>query len=211
MSGPVDTLTRDEVATLVHVAGNGRTASRNRALIVVLWRTGLRLFEALALRPSDIDHRARTLRVRLGKGGKPRTLPLDPGAFEIVASYLQQRRAWELRRGAPVFCTLAGRPLHQQYVRALLMRLAKRGGLDKRVHPHMFRHTFAAELAREGVHPVHIQRLLGHASLDTTTTYLAKVGTTRELVEVVRDRPPIDDAVRTRVVGIATSIRNQQT
>lgn len=206
---PADTLTRDEVTALVAVAGNGRTANRNRALVVVMWRTGLRLAEVLALRLSDVDRRVQTIRVRRGKGNKARTVPLDPGAYELLRSYLEERAGWELRRGAPVFCTLVGRPLAQQYVRALLVRLAGRAALDKHVHPHMLRHTYAAELAREGVHPVKIQRLLGHANLQVTTRYLETVGTSAELIDVIRSRPPIDDNARAHVVGIATAVRGR--
>jgi len=203
-------LTRDEVSSLVRACGKGRTANRNRALIVLLWRTGLRISEALDLRPSDLDREHQTVRVRSGKGDKSRTVPIDPSAYEVVRRFLEERAAWTLRRGSPVFPTLRGGRMSRRYVADMLGRLSVRAELDKRVHPHALRHTYASELQREGHSVLHIMRLLGHANLRTTSIYLAEVGTTAELVEVVRKRPPIGDANVGRVIGIAGAIRRSR-
>jgi integrase len=72
-----------------------------------------------------------------------------------------------------LFCTLEGRPIKDSYVRTLLPRLARRAGIDKRVHPHGLRHTHAYEVMMEGVPVPIIQQQLGHVSLETTSRYLA--------------------------------------
>ncbi len=193
-----DVLTRDEVAALVRAAAGvsrrsrARTAIRNQALLVLLWRTGLRLDEALSLRPSHLDKQAGTVHVRKGKGNKSRTVPIDPGSQAIVCDYLDERASWKTQRTSPLFCTLVGGKLAQQYVRALCVRLAVRAELGKHVHPHMFRHTYASELMREGFNVRKIQELMGHATLGATEIYLRSIGAMPELIEAVHARPSID-------------------
>ena len=158
----------------------------------------MRISEALALHGSDLDHCGRTLRIRAGKGGKPRTMPLGFEAWEILSHWIIDRvTKWPNPQG-PLFVTRHGTALDPAYVRQLLPRLARKVGLDKRGHAHAFRHTFAAELSREGKNPVKIQRLLGHESLKTTDTYLSDVGTSAELIELIRNRPSISDRQETQ-------------
>jgi len=162
---------------LLRVAGRGLTAHRNRALVALLWRCGLRCGEALALMPADIRFEARTVHVSSGKGGRARTVGLDTLTAGLLSRWLAVRR--ELlgaRPRTPVLCTLTGRPLASRYVRQLLPRLAARAGIAGRVHPHLLRHTFAVELAREGQPMPLIQAALGHASLGTTSLYLRHFG-----------------------------------
>jgi integrase/recombinase XerC len=188
-----DPLTRDEIDRLLRQCRGKRypTAVRNRALLVLLWRTGLRIGEAVALHLRDLDRAEGLVRVRRGKGSRPRTVPMDEGAWQVVDAWLARRRALGLGDG-PVFCTLrepTGRPMKPRKVRMLLHRLAERAGITRRVHPHAFRHTYAAELYREGAPERAVQGLLGHANLGTTAVYLRAVGVGRELVDVVRSRP----------------------
>jgi integrase/recombinase XerD len=185
---PPETLTEAEVSALIRAAsGRAPTGVRNRALIVVLYRGGLRVFEALGLQVRDVDVEAGTIRVRHGKGDRSRIVGVDPAAASLIARWLEVRKARGIPRWAPVFCTLAGRRLHDRYVRALLPRLARRAGIDKRVHPHGLRHTHAAELAREGVPVNVIQAQLGHRSLATTDRYLRHIAP-EELVARMRAR-----------------------
>ena len=170
---PVEILTPAEVQALLGAcSGRAPTGIRNRALIAVLYRAGLRVSEALALYPKDADAKTGTLVVLHGKGDRRRTVGMDPGAFAILARWLDRRQALGLGGRSPLFCTLKGRPLHSAYARALFPRLAKRAGIAKRVHPHGLRHTHAAELAREGVPLNIIQAQLGHANAATTSRYL---------------------------------------
>lgn len=185
---PPEVLTPEEARALLRVPSpRAPTGIRNRALLAVLYRGGLRISEALALERRDLNSAACTLTVRHGKGDRHRTIGMDPAAFGLVARWLDERKRIGLSRPSVVFCTLDGRPLQASYVRGLLPRLARKAGIEKRVHPHGLRHTCAAELAIEGVPVPLIQQQLGHASLHTTTVYLRHIAPV-ELVETMRRR-----------------------
>jgi site-specific recombinase XerD len=184
----------------VLAAASPRSASgvRNRALVAVLYRGGLRLAEALALRVADVDLEAGAVRVLHGKGAKARTVGLDPGGCALVERWLERRKRLGIGRPSPLFCTItsgerqgqilrAGQPLDPRYVRAALRRLAERAGVDKRVHPHGLRHTHAAELAAEGVPSTVIRDQLGHSNLSTTDRYLRHVAS-QEVLRAMRRR-----------------------
>jgi site-specific recombinase XerD len=185
---PPEILTPEEVRALVRGCSNrAPTGVRNRALIVVLYRAGLRLHEALALTPRDVDAQRGTVNVRHGKGDKHRTVGMDPGAFALLERWLDVRRAQDIGPRRRLFCTLAGEPVHDSYVRQLLHRLARKAAIDKRVHPHGLRHTHAAELVAEGTPLDIIRDQLGHDSLRTTDRYLRHVAP-RERIERMRAR-----------------------
>ena len=194
---PPEVFTEDEVRALIAACSTrGVTGHRNRALLAVLWRTGVRISEALELRPHDVDFKNGTVRVRLGKGLKPRTTVLsDLDALPLVERWLEEREKLEaVEQGAPLFCTLKGTPTDPSYARHLLPRLAKRAGLERRVHPHGLRHTHAADLALAGVPVLAIQQQLGHSSLTTTESYLRKVGVRLDLARMIRPLAQRDDA-----------------
>lgn len=185
---PAEVLTRREVeALLAACSRRGSAGIRNCALIALLYRTGLRISEALALLPKDVDLAAGTVQVLHGKGDRRRVVGLDPGAGAILELWLSRRRELRIGPTRPVFCVISapskGRALRAAYVREALKDLARKAGIEgKRVHPHGLRHTHAAELAREGV-PLHIiRRQLGHADLRTTQRYIDHL----EPLEVVR-------------------------
>ena len=185
---PGEVLTPDEIRSLIRACNRGLTGARNRALIVLLWRGGLRIGEALALRPADLDPAAGLVHVRNGKGGKPRTVGLDPEAFGVVESWLEQRQKLGLNGHQALFCTLKGERLDDGYCRAMLKRLANRAGLERRAHLHALRHTHAVELVREGAPLPEVQAQLGHSSLSVTSRYLAHV-TPEDLAARARQRP----------------------
>lgn len=169
---PPEPLTADEVrALLASCSKKAPTGIRNRALIVVLYRAGLRISEALALMPKDLDATAGTLRVLHGKGDKYRVVGLDAGAWAILQLWMDRRAMLGLGR-APVFCTLAGEDMESAYVRSLLPRLARKAGIDKRCHAHGLRHTHATELAAEGTPLNVISAQLGHSNVSTTDRYI---------------------------------------
>jgi site-specific recombinase XerD len=161
---PPEILSETEVRALIGACSNrAPTGVRNRALIAVMWRCGLRISEALDLEPRD------------GKGDRARTVGLDGGTAALLARWLDRRRALGHNGRRRLFCTLDGRTVDQSYVRHLLRRLATKAGVERRVHPHALRHTYAAELAREGT-PMNVLRdALGHSSLATTDRYLRDV------------------------------------
>jgi len=168
---PAEVLTAGELAALIaRCSTRAPTGIRNRALLMLLSRSGLRVSEALALRASDISFATHAVRVLHGKGGKATTRGFHPRATDALARWLDVRR--RIGGRGPLFCTLQGGPLHPQYVRNLLHRLGAAAVIDKRVHPHGLRHTFADELRRSGVDVVTISKLLGHSSVAVTNRYL---------------------------------------
>jgi integrase/recombinase XerD len=185
---PPEPLTPDEVKALIRACSKRAvTGVRNQALIVILYRAGLRISEALALLPKDLDADGGMARILHGKGDRDRVVGLDAGAWAIVQLWLSRRTAAGINSRAPVFCTLKGQPLKSAYVRALLPRLARKAGIAKRCHAHGLRHTHAFELAGEGT-PLHvIQAQLGHASVATTDRYIRHLNPA-VVVETIRSR-----------------------
>jgi site-specific recombinase XerD len=170
---PPETLTPDEVNEVIgECSTRSRTGIRNRALLTLLYRSGLRISEALALKESDVRFKTHTITVLHGKGDRASARGLHPDAEDTVRRRLDIRERLKLRRGAPLFCTLDGAPLSDRYVRNLLHRLADRAGIEKRVTPHGLRHTYADELRASGMDLVKISKLLGHSSVAITHRYL---------------------------------------
>ena len=171
MKREIDILTTDECHSLLSArSSKAPTGIRNQALIVVLWRTCLRIKEALDLFPKDVS--ADSIRVHSGKGDRARAVGLDPESSAVVERWVTKRREMGFKASQRLFCTLKGGPLDTSYCRHLFKRLAKKAGLDKRVHPHGLRHSGAVHLLDEGHNVVVISQQLGHSNLATTNTYL---------------------------------------
>jgi site-specific recombinase XerD len=171
---PVEILTDAEVRQLLaQCSRRAPTGVRDRALIVIMYRAGLRVEEALALRPADVDADHGTVRVLHGKGDKARTVGIDDGALAVIDVWLAERKRLGINGGrSKLFCTLKGTPLSPEQVRQMVKRRADHAGIEKRVHPHGLRHTYAAQLADEGAPVNVIQQALGHSTLSTTSIYL---------------------------------------
>jgi site-specific recombinase XerD len=185
---PPEILSEDEVRQLVRACSNrAPTGIRNRALLTLLYRTGLRISEALGLYPKDLDPAEGRVVVRHGKGDKARVVGLDHESFAVIERWMDRRTRLGLNGRQPVFCTLRGEPVKSPYVRALLPRLAEKAGIEKRVHAHGLRHTHAAELAREGTPMNIIRAQLGHENLSTTSRYLDHIAP-QELIDRMRSR-----------------------
>jgi integrase/recombinase XerD len=165
---------------------------RDRAIVEVLYGTGIRNAELRALTLSDFDPAEGTLTVRGGKGGKDRVVPLGPVASAVLSDYVAQARpklvkggswTWRSRevrarrRKKPpkgvthLFVSQWGFPLHPPAVIDLVKKAAKRAGITKPIAPHRLRHACATHMLRGGADIRHIQKLLGHASLQTTQIY----------------------------------------
>jgi hypothetical protein len=168
---------------------------RNRALILTLWRAGLRIDEALTLAPQDakLDDEQPVIRVRRAKGDKQRTVGLHAEARDALRRWPEVRRVrgCDERRPARapqrLFCTLDGGKLDSSYVRHLLRRLARKGAVQRRVHPHAFRATLAVEMCVEGVPLPAIRDVLGHTNLSVTDAYLRRVFP-QQAIDAVRNR-----------------------
>ncbi|MFZ0043299.1 MAG: tyrosine-type recombinase/integrase [Solirubrobacteraceae bacterium] len=186
---PADPPTVEEIISVMHAAGDDAEAVRLRGLIVVLWRAGLRISEALALTESDLNASRGAILVRRGKGGKRREVGMDRWAWEQLNPWLQLRPT--LPVGA-LFCVLRGptrgRPWAPAGVRSQLHHAAARAGVRRRFPPHQLRHAHAVEMSREGVPLLVIQRQLGHADLAITSVYLRGIDNT-EIVHAVHERP----------------------
>ena len=181
-----------EVLALLEQCGRGSCGKRDRALIVVMWRAGLRVSEALALYPKDVDLDHGRLAVLHGKGDRARVVGLDPMACSIVRIWMQERRTLGLTGSAPLFCVVSqptkGMKMHSAYVRNKLKELGGRAGIEKRVHPHGLRHTHAFELAGERTDLRLIRRQLGHSNLAITARYVEHLNPF-EVIEAIQARP----------------------
>jgi len=170
-----DVLVGDEVLRLLDSGNKSKTWVRDRALIVLAYRSGLRCTEILNLLPKDVDVTRGTVSVHHGKGDKARVVALDPEAWAQIAEWIQLRSTWSIDGSSPFFCTQAGTRINDRQVRAMFNRRGARAKLDKHVHPHAMRHTMASELSAEGVPLLDISTILGHANVATTNTYLQKI------------------------------------
>jgi site-specific recombinase XerD len=185
---PAEPLSSDEARAIFNPCSKrAPTGIRNRALLVVLYRGGLRISEALSVLPKDVNAEAGTVRVLRGKGQKARLVGLDPGAWAVLQVWLERRSQLGIGARAPLFCTLKGEPMKTAYVRAMLPRLAKRAGIQRRVHAHAFRHSFAFELVNERTPLNVVQAALGHTSIATTDRYIRHLNP-RQVVEAMRSR-----------------------
>lgn len=185
---PPEPLTLEEATALLDACSSTWAGIRDRALLTLLWRSGLRVSEAMALRPNDLDRKLGMIRVLHGKGDKARTVSMDERAFAALEPWEEVRVGLGAKLRDPLFCTRTLRKINPSYLRQLLPKLAKRAEITKRVHAHGFRHTCAAEMAAEGIPMNVIQAQLGHADLGTTSTYLNHIAPT-QLVNAMQGRP----------------------
>ncbi len=186
---PADPPSVEEIVAVMRTAGSRSEGARLRGLMVVLWRSGLRISEALALAESDLDWNRGAILVRRGKGGRRREVGMDRWAWDQLSPWLDIRAA--LPVGA-LFCVIhdptRGRPWSAAAARAQLRRVAAIAGVRRRFAPHQLRHAHAVEMAREGVPLVVIQRQLGHANLGITSVYLQGIDNA-EIIDTVHARP----------------------
>ena len=181
-------LTEPEVRALLAACGEfSPVAMRNRALIAGLYRSGLRISDALALEPKDVDLEAWQLRVMHGEGDRYRVVGIDPGAGAMVAAWVAERERVGLPPTTPLLSTMRGTKVTTAYVRRWMKQLAAKAGIAKRMHAHGLRHTHAAQLRSEGFDIGIISKQLGHRSILTTLRYLDHVQPTA-VIEAVRSR-----------------------
>ena len=186
---PPDPPTVQEIVAARHAAGDTPEGIRLRGIIVVLWRAGLRISEALSLNETDLDPDRGSLLIRHGKGDKRREVGMDRWAWNHLKPWLELRA--ELPAGR-LFCVLRGppreRPCATAGIRAQLHHAAAAAGVRRRFAPHQLRHAHAVEMSREGISLIVIQRQLGHADLAITSRYLRGIDNT-EIIAAVHERP----------------------
>lgn len=166
-------LSREEVEALLAQPDPRRAAGRrDRAMLELLYATGLRVSELVGLELNDVNLETRVLVAR-GKGAKERLVPVGAPAAEAVRAYLQTARDALLkgRRSKHLFVTPRGRPLTRQGFAKLLGRCARAAGIRRRISPHKLRHSFATHLLEGGADLRAVQAMLGHADVSTTQIY----------------------------------------
>ena len=143
-------------------------STKHRAILTTIYASGLRVSEAVALRPADIDSSRMVLRVDQGKGRKDRYVMLSPRLLEVLRDY------WRIERPKPWLFPGdgAGRHITKNAVEQACQKAQRAVGIDKPVTPHSLRHAFATQLLEAGTDVRRIQLLLGHRSLATTSRYL---------------------------------------
>ncbi len=210
-------LTDDELASVLRLP-NVQTPSglRNKAMLKVMAYGGLRVSEVVALRTRDLrrEEGRVTLEIRDGKGGRDRTVPLPDHAAETLETWLTRRKSLGIASG-PVFCTIAsgrnvhpkatsdglgeeivvtelkpGKPLNPRYIRALVARLAEKAGIEKRVTPHVLRHTAATRMLKAIGDVRRVQEFLGHSDVSTTQIYTEVLA--QDVAEAVDAVPDVE-------------------
>lgn len=160
------TLSEEQVLVLLE---KGCSSARDRAIVELLYGTGLRRSELTRLSLADVDLCEGLVRVRRGKGMKDRLVPMGETAREALLGYLRHERL--LTPAEAVFVSAAGRPLGPGGLWMMLSRASVRAGLAERASPHRLRHSYATHLLRGGADIVSIKALLGHSSLHSTEVY----------------------------------------
>lgn len=174
-----EVLTVEEVNALFNAVDTSKKeGSRDLAMLVTMYSSGLRVSELLALKIEDISFSKRIILVRSGKGNKQRSVPINMDALDIVSSYINKdRKQFPNHNKSPfVFLNKFGNPMSRNYFFVLVKEYASKANIDKNIHPHTLRHSFATSLLENGVNIVALKAMLGHSHLETTQIY-TKVST----------------------------------
>jgi len=163
-------LTVDEVFSLVEKPSDSNfIATRDRAVLELLYSSGLRVSELVGLSPDDIDLREGLVKVK-GKGKKERIVPVGSKALSAIKSYMLERSLVKGKENA-LFLNRSGGRLSDRQIRRIIIKYSRLLGLTGKITPHTLRHTFATHLLQDGADLRVIQELLGHKSLSTTQKY----------------------------------------
>ncbi len=165
-----ETLDVDQMGRLLEIQGDAPLVSRDRAIMELLYSSGLRLAELVSLNLSDLDLADATVRVT-GKGNKTRIVPVGRHARRTLADWLKYRSEYAADDEPAVFLSRAGSRLSRRSVQARVRYWATRQGVPVHVYPHLFRHSFATHLLESSGDLRGVQELLGHADISTTQIY----------------------------------------
>jgi integrase/recombinase XerD len=164
---------------------SGPRGLRDRAMLELLYATGLRVSEIIRLRPQDLNLDEGYVVCR-GKGGKERVVPVGGTAVAVVRRYLEEvRPRLDKRASEAIFLTRLGRPFTRQGFWKMLAGYARRAGLSAEISPHVLRHSFATHLLERGADLRSVQLMLGHSQITTTQIY---THVSRERLRQVYDR-----------------------
>ena len=161
-------LSLEEVGQLIDAAGN----LQQRAVLMILYGTGMRRAEVSRLKVTDVDSRRMIIRVECGKGGHDRDLPLSPALLETLREYWRWKKPRTYLFPSDNGHRGKDQPISDKSVWYACTQAARHAGLRKRVTPHTLRHSWATHLLEAGTDLRTIQMLLGHGDLETTAKYL---------------------------------------
>lgn len=168
-----ETLSLEEIDLMIAQIDMSKSDShRNRAIIEILYGSGLRVSELINLRLSDMYLQEGYMRI-IGKGSKQHLVPISPVAVEWFEYWLQDRSALDIKPEAIdiAFLNRYGRQLTRAMIFTIIKTLARKAGIQKTISPHTLRHSFATHLLQNGADLRIIQQLLGHESISTTEIY----------------------------------------
>ncbi len=164
------TLDTDQIGRLLDMNANDPLAVRDLSLMELFYSSGLRLSELVALDIGDLDLRDMTVRVT-GKGSKTRIVPVGRKAAAALKLWQKERAALAKVEETAIFVGRNGRRMGQRAIQLRVATWARRQGLNVKVHPHLFRHSFATHLLESSQDLRGVQELLGHADISTTQVY----------------------------------------
>ncbi len=164
------TLDADQMTRLIEVSGDDPQVTRDRAMMELLYSSGLRLAELVSLDLAAVDLSDRTVRVT-GKGNKARIVPVGSHAIAALRAWLKQRANLAGSGETALFVGKRGSRISPRTVQARIKHWARVQGIDARVSPHMFRHSFATHVLESSGDLRAVQELLGHANISTTQIY----------------------------------------
>ena len=163
-------LDADRMAHLLDIPGKGPLVDRDRAILELLYSSGLRLSELTGLDCGDVDRHDATVHVT-GKGNKDRIIPVGRKALQALRRWDQSRAQLANSEEAALFVSNRGTRISPRSVQARVNHWARRQGIDANVYPHLFRHSFATHLLESSHDLRGVQELLGHANISTTQVY----------------------------------------
>ena len=195
------TLNEEEVRRLIERPGVDTVLGlRDRAMLTLLYGTGIRASECAGLTGRDIDWEERSIHV-IGKGGHERTVPLNDEVVHILKQYRTARGP--LQEDEPFFRSREGGALSRNAIYERVRTNGRRARLEKRVSPHRLRHTFATHLIRKGVGLVTVRDLLGHRLITSTQIY---IHLTAQDLRHAADRHPISELIK-RVEDLLPNVK----
>ncbi|MBT8423141.1 MAG: tyrosine recombinase XerC [Gammaproteobacteria bacterium] len=165
-----DTLDAEQMTVLLNVKGDEPVDVRDRAIMELLYSSGLRLAELVSLNLGEIDAADGTVRVT-GKGNKERIVPVGRHALAAIDSWQRVRANLADAAENALFVGVRGARISPRSVQAMVKRRATESGLPQRVHPHLFRHSFATHMLESSGDLRGVQEMLGHADISTTQVY----------------------------------------
>ena len=161
----------EQLERLLDIPIDEPLAQRDRAIMELIYSSGLRLAEIASLNLKDLDLRNGLVDVKQGKGSKQRLVPVGRKASEAIQSWLKARALFLKQEESALFVSQRGSRLSHRSIQQRLAHWAKKQGLDQHVYPHRLRHAFASHLLESSGDIRAVQELLGHANISTTQVY----------------------------------------